>query len=224
MLVSNSMTGHNDEAYWANYYRSGAAPEVPSGFAQHVMGKYIQQIGGLTQMVRLVELGCGNGRDARFFASNGVPVLAVDQCVTPEQEDNSGIPLLEYKSGDFTQLEGLSLPADFVYSRFTLHSVDAAGQSRTLEWAHENLLPDGGNLFIETRGQKNEYYGLGEPVEGEEDAFVYEEHYRRFVEFDAFVAEIEAAGFRLVEASEDTGYAPFGDTDYHFIRVVAQKD
>lgn len=214
------MTKPHDEAYWAEYYRSGAAPEVPSEFARYVMDEYIQKIGGITS--RMVELGCGNGRDARYFAANGIEVDAFDQCVTDEQQATSISGNPNYIRGDFTALEDRDMPADLVYSRFTLHSVDAAGQNSAITWAHRNLVP-GGHLLIETRGQKNELYGLGDPVDGEPDAFVYEDHYRRFVDFYDFVDEIERAGFSVKEASEETGYAPFKDTDFHFIRVVGKK-
>jgi tellurite methyltransferase len=100
--------------------------------------------------------------------------------------------------------------------------VSAEGQQRTLEWSARNLT-DLGRLCIETRGKKNEIYQKGEPVPGEPDAFIYESHYRRFVDLDEFVGGIAAAGLTIVDASEQTGYAPYRDTDYHFIRVIAEK-
>ena len=212
------MSRESDEAYWANYYKTGAAPETPSDFANFVMS------GHLAEGDQLIELGCGNGRDARFFAGKGVGVLAVDLCAPEIAElarrnvsDN-----LTFEAGDFTAMPDADEPFDAVYSRFTLHSVDAEGQGRALAWASRNLKPDG-HLFIETRGQKNEIFGLGEPVDGEEDAFVYEEHYRRFVDFDKFVAEVAANGFMIKEAEEAQGFAPHQGTDYHFIRVIAQS-
>jgi tellurite methyltransferase len=208
-----------DKEYWENYYKTGAAPEEPSLFAKYVLGKYLQS--GDT----MIELGCGNGRDARYFASNGVNVLAVDICA-PEIEElvekNGTSPNLHYRIGDFTELEESKKSFDVVYSRFTLHSVDAEGQERALKWASANLAKLG-RLCIETRGQKNEIYKLGESVEGEKDAFIYNDHYRRFVDFGEFTKDIEQTGLKIVEGEERTGFAPFEDTDYHFIRVIAQK-
>lgn len=213
------MTQNMDQDYWENYYRSGAAPELPSMFAKYVMDNFAEEGSSL------IELGCGNGRDARFFASSGVGVVAVDQCAS-EIDDlvktNGRHPNLHFVTGDFTELPEPEQSYDIIYSRFTLHSVSAEGQSKTLQWCHRNL-SDGGKLCIETRGQKNELYGKGESVPGEQDAFIFNDHYRRFVEFEAFKDEIEGTGFTIIKAAEQTGFAPFEDTDYHFIRTIAEK-
>jgi tellurite methyltransferase len=213
------MRESTDEAYWAQYYETGVAPDEPSLFAQYVLGKYVHPGDSM------IEFGCGNGRDARFFAANGIDVVAVDLCA-PEikelVEKNGTRPNLHYKIGDFTELEASEKSFDVVYSRFTLHSVNAEGQERALRWSQENLLKLG-RLCIETRGQKNEIYKLGDSVEGEKDAFIYNNHYRRFVDFNEFKTEITETGLKIIEGSEQTGFAPFEDTDYHFIRVIAQK-
>jgi len=213
------MSKNSSETYWESYYKSGAAPADPSNFASFVVAKHVD-VGQ-----SLIELGCGNGRDAHFFAESGLEVVAVDQCVEEIEalaQAHADIANLDYQAGDFTRLPDSDKKFDAIYSRFTLHSVDAEGQQRTLEWCARNIA-DMGRLCIETRGQKNELYQLGEPVEGEADAFIYEDHYRRFVDFDSFTKDIEATGFTILDASEATGYAPFRGTDYHFIRVIAEK-
>lgn len=217
MLTYSSMAERFGD-YWESYYGSGAAPEVPSLFAQFVMEKYAQEGNAL------VELGCGNGRDARFFAANGVGVTAVDQCVHEIEalESTKGDLSCKFRSGDFTSLADCDDGSDIIYSRFTLHSVGAKDQTRTLEWCQRNLV-DGGILCVETRGQKNEIYRKGSPVQGEDDAFIYNDHYRRFVNFEEFTEEITDIGLTIIESAEQPGFAPFEDTDYHFIRVIAQK-
>lgn len=212
------MLKNEEKAYWAQYYNAGSAPEEPSKFAEYIMKKYAKPGG------TLIELGCGNGRDARYFAANGVRVLAVDQVAAEVEEltlGNGQKDRLRYKAADFTDMPDSSSPFDIIYSRFTLHSVTAEGQRSTLEWSRRNLAP-GGKLCIETRGQKNELYKKGQSVEGEQDAYIFNEHYRRFVDFEDFKKEISVTGFKILEAAEKTGFAPFGDTDYHFIRVIAE--
>lgn len=207
-----------DEAYWAQYYKSGAAPEEPSRFAKYVADNYA------TKGQKVIELGCGNGRDARYLASLGLGVVAVDLCAS-EVDRLSGSNNnrnLRYEQGDFTNLPDSEDAYDIVYSRFTLHSVNYEGQSRALDWSYRNLASLG-KLCIETRGQMNELYGKGEPVEGEPDAFIYEDHYRRFVAFEDLKSDISSVGFNIVESAEQTGFAPFEDTDYHFIRIIAEK-
>lgn len=212
------MLKNEEKTYWTHYYESGAAPEEPSKFAEYVINRYAKT------GQRLIELGCGNGRDARYFAANGVNVVAVDQVASEIEElslNNGQKDKLAYVAADFTDMPDSPNKHDLIYSRFTLHSVTAEGQRNALVWSRRNLA-DGGKLCIETRGQKNELYKKGEPVAGEKDAYIYNDHYRRFVDFEDFKNEITEVGFKIVEASEDTGFAPFEDTDYHFIRVIAE--
>lgn len=209
----------NSKEYWENYYKRGVAPSDPSLFAQHIGANYLNPGG------RLVELGCGNGRDAHYFATLGFNVIAIDQCESEISElikTNGTYDNLHFQSADFTTLDDSDQKFDLVYSRFTLHSVTEQQQYDTLMWAHNNLIANG-LLCIETRGQKNELYKLGEPVDGEIDAYMYDGHYRRFTEFDTFVNLVTGIGFTAIEATENTGFAPFKDTDYHFIRLIASK-
>ena len=216
------------KTYWENYYKSHAAPQKESRFAAFVYGQ-------IPRGAALLELGCGDGRDALFFAKNGCNVCAIDQASSEIAYLNAHYAQdanLRFVAGDFTALEGFDLAEssfDCVYSRFTLHSIDAEAQTRVFR-AALGLLKDGGIFAIETRGTKNALYGKGELVSGQKDAFIHDNHYRRFVHFDAVVSELCATapgagggGFQCLFAAEDTGFAPFGDTDDFFIRILCKK-
>ena len=57
--------------YWNLYYQNKLCPTSPSPFARYVST--------LVEPGRtLAELGCGNGRDALYFASLGLDVVAMD--------------------------------------------------------------------------------------------------------------------------------------------------
>ncbi len=207
-----------DKIYWENYYKKQVAPAEPSRFARFVMGQFV------SSGQRLVELGCGNGRDANFFGENGVKVVAFDQATTEIEELNRAnlCNNVTFRSGDFTQLENDTKGFDAVYSRFTLHSVDSSGQARALAWAARNLV-DGGLLCVEVRGQKNSLFGKGEPVDGQHDAFIFNDHYRRFLNKDELDQQVMGLGFDIVSSEESKGFAPLGDEDDFFIRHVASK-
>lgn len=207
-----------DKQYWQEYYKKRKAPVRPSPFAGFVLSQYV------TPGDRLVELGCGNGRDARFFGEHGVRVIAYDQASSEIDELSAGNKLenVKYKPGDFTQLDDDSEGFDVVYSRFTLHSIKAVEQVRTLGWAARNLV-SGGRLCIEVRGQKNNLYGKGSQVEGEPDAFIYNDHYRRFLDKHELDEQVTTTGLSIVSSHEETGYAPLGDEDNFFIRQISRK-
>lgn len=207
-----------DKQYWQEYYKKREAPVEPSPFARFVLSQYV------APGDRLVELGCGNGRDARFFGEYGVRVIAYDQASSEIDELSAGNELedVRYKSGDFTQLDDDGEGFDVVYSRFTLHSIKAVEQARTLGWAARNL-QDGGFLCMEVRGQMNDLYGKGSQVEGEPDAFIYNDHYRRFLDRYELDEQVAATGLSIILSREETGYAPFGGEDNFFIRHISTK-
>ena len=67
MLSPNEQLGppnERKEAYWDEYYSSSAevARSVPSQFATFVAGE-------LEETHRVVEFGCGKGRDSLFLSS-----------------------------------------------------------------------------------------------------------------------------------------------------------
>jgi len=108
----------------------------------------------------LLELGCGNGRDAVFFASHGIKVTACDQCqeeLEYLQAKFANDTNLSFINADFSRLS-LQEIYDVIYSRFTLHSVTSEDEDWTIKWCSEHL-KTGGLFLIEVRGQRNELYG-----------------------------------------------------------------
>ena len=207
-----------DKNYWKNIYSRQSESEMPSLFARYVAETL--DIKGK----QLIELGCGNGRDAIFFANNNAQVKAVDQCeniiellnIRFQKVDN-----IHFACQDFTCLDDNN-KYDIIYSRFTLHSISKEQEQKVVNWAYRNL-NYGGKLCIEVRGQKNEIYKVGEPVKGEPDAFILNDHYRRFINFDAFCKELKNIGYHLDFAEEKKGFAPYNGDDETYIRIIATK-
>nr|WP_247600075.1 class I SAM-dependent methyltransferase [Helicobacter cinaedi] len=164
----------------------------------------------------LLELGCGNGRDSLYFANNGIDTTAIDQ-VQEEVEflngyaktlqDSKQSPqtknIPRFLCGDFTQLDSFSFQRQFdcIYSRFTLHSVSKAQQDKTLADCLK-YCKDGGILSVEVRGEKNSLCGKGKAVENETNAFIYDNHYRRFLNFTQTLQEIKSLRFSSNNATQ----------------------
>lgn len=107
--------------------------------------------------------------------------------------------------GDFTQLDDFSFQQQFdcIYSRFTLHSINKAQQDKTLADCLK-YCKNGGILSVEVRGEKNSLCGKGKAVEGETNAFIYDNHYRRFLNFNQTIHEIESLRFSSNNATQET--------------------
>ena len=57
--------------YWNNYYETQNIPFSNSLFSDFVLNK-------LKKSKRLIDIGCGNGRDSIFFNNNKIKTLGID--------------------------------------------------------------------------------------------------------------------------------------------------
>lgn len=218
------MSAADENAYWNSFY-AGRHPDIenPSSFARVCMAK-------LEPGALLFELGCGNGRDALFFASQGVRVVACDRSAVairtlaerPDLDKFHHRP--RFLEADFAELvrvyDQTHEPLDAVYSRFTLHAIPVAIQNAALSWTAAHLRA-GGALHVEVRSVKGSLYGKGEEVE--RDAFIHDGHYRRFLRIEELTAEVEGLGLEVTEAIESAGVAVYKDDDPVVIRMTARK-
>lgn len=241
-----------DLNYWNDYYKSHRHNAKNSLFSAFVCENYLKPHAHKSH-IRLLELGCGNGRDSVYFAKSGIATTAIDQVGSEIDylNANFGSESCAFVCGDFSDLnalKSLQAPYDCVYSRFSLHSITYTQQTRLFSQI-PHYLAFGGILAIETRGHKNALYQKGERVSGEEDAYIYQSHYRRFVALEDLLADIRTMSresnteskttqnqspstklkpstFEILYAQESRGFAPFtqGDIteDDYFIRVIAR--
>lgn len=165
----------------------------------------------------MIELGCGNGRDSLYFASEGLQVHGIDQCDNAIEQLNSLGTNAHFSADDFTQLSA-DLKSNHVYSRFTLHSVDKESADNTIKWAAEAI--DGGYLAIEVRSVKDELFGQGTEVGV--DTWKTD-HSRRFVRKEDLLDIIRNNNMEIVFEQESKGLAIYKTEDPVVIRVVAKK-
>lgn len=205
----------DNTAYWNQYYKNDVCSRLPSPFAQYVA--ILVEPGR-----QLLELGCGNGRDAVYLAGQGLRVTALDiSPVAIEQLQAQAVPGAEFICADFVNSD-IHTPGayDYAYSRFTLHSINQNQEQLLLQRVFTGLRP-GGKLFVEVRSVHDPLFGKGRQVE--RNAWFYDNHYRRFIVLAELVAELERNGFLVEYAEEQRGFAPYGNDDPPVIRVVAVK-
>lgn len=214
-MDNNSMQALRDKDYWNSYYAKGVCPTTPSAFAEYVCPL-------LEPNRTLIDLGCGNGRDALFFAHNHFHVIAVDssiEAITNLRKQTNGT--ISCVLDDFVH-SSVHKPGayDYAYSRFTLHAINE-DQGKILIANVFRGLKSGGKLFIEVRGTKDPLFGLGEQIA--RNTYVYNGHSRRFLVLAELKKELVAAGFSIEYATEQMGFAVLGADNPPVIRVIAVK-
>jgi len=208
-----------DKKYWDEYYKKhgldqGIQDESTFAFfCQKNFLKYKQK--------KILELGSGNGRDARFFAKTNHNIVAVDQ-------SHNGVIIhtdayhdkINYEENDFVKMEYNKFEnIDVVYSRFTLHAIKLEEENIVLNKVF-NLLNEGGMFMIEARSTKDSLCGVGKPLVN--NAY-FTDHYRRFIDFDEFIKKITEIGFKLLYFIEDNNLSIYKDDNPYLIRVILEK-
>ena len=201
--------------YWDEYYKKDAAPSFPSPFAEYVANK-------LSTQQNILEIGCGNGRDSKYFSSKGHHVTGLDRsreaielCKNLYSDES-----IEFFFGTITDITKTHKKKyDLVYSRFVIHAMSLKEEIVNLRMSYK-LLNKNGQFFVECRSindplsSKGEILSHAERVDG---------HYRRFIILEEFKQRLGQVGFQVIEAIESNGLALFGKEDPVVIRVHAVK-
>ncbi len=208
--------GMDQRAYWDAYY-AAARPKaiIPSQFAAFVASEYLAGR-------QVVEFGCGNGRDALFFAMAGAPVLGIDGSpvaieLCERQAKGRAIDgasflcqLLESPAlldGILQRLRpGL---ARLLYARFFLHAIEEPAERRFFELASSLMASAEDVLAVEFRTHRD--HGLPKETDG---------HFRRDVDPLRLHAAAAAAGLSTRYFIEGFGFAKYRHDDAHVARFV----
>lgn len=224
---------HRGRIYWADYYAHNRQVLPPSSFS-----KFVAQSGHLHPYV--VDAGCGNGRDSRYFATQERTVIGVDTCGIAIKTAQAHVPpkpkgflrslkslfrkqpTLSFVHGDITDpetLTGLLRMARpryrreglTLYGRFLLHAITRIQQDAFLERASKELRK-GDTVAFEFRTDQDELLVKKRKYFG-----------RRFIRPEAVERQMIELGFQLLEYREGTGLSPYLGEDPHLCRQVFRK-
>jgi bifunctional enzyme CysN/CysC len=217
LRTRRSEADHGKTAHWDSFYRRDMPLQEPSGFARHVAQTL------LAGKERILDVGCGNGRDSAYFSSLGHPVSAIDTSAAAVELCRSKLghlPISFHRAdADAFARQHANQAFDVVYCRFALQAMTAAEEVAFIRGARELLRPDG-RLLIECRSIADPLSRLGEIISPTERIHG---HYRRFIVLDELVSRLEGAGFAIDSAVEANGLAVFANEDPVVIRLVARR-
>jgi len=202
-------------SHWKNYYSKDTAPVYPSSFAEHVINQ-------LKPRSHILEIGCGNGRDAAFFSSNEHYVDAIDRSETAielckQKYSNTN---LNYNAGEISQLDEIcNKNYDVIYSRFVIHAMPLQEELILLQKAFK-VLNEGGFIFIECRSINDPLSRKGEVISPTERLFG---HYRRFIIPEELHDRLIDNGYEIISMTETSGLSVHDEDDPVLIRVIASK-
>ena len=142
---------------WDKVYSNDSSffGDEPSNFALMCYKEFVQH-----KVKRILELGCGQGRDSLFFASKGLDVTAIDSSEVAienlrikAKEMNIGIKLKNSSA-----LEGLSYPDNYfdaVYSHMFYNMGFSDDELKFLFDESDRVLKTNGLLWFSVRNDKD---------------------------------------------------------------------
>ncbi len=209
-------TFNRDVAYWNQFYEKDLKEiQEPSDFAKFVL-TYLEP------GKKLMDIGCGNGRDSVFFASNKMVVTGVDAsetAISRLQKYNLVDSL--FVCDDFVTCKALyQMQYDYFYSRWTIHAISERQEDELLRNITDSLKMEG-LFFVEVRSTKDELYGQGEQIA--KNTFIHNDHFRRFIDKDEFQEKLENLGYKIIYVEERDGFSKTNDSNPTLIRMIAKK-
>jgi bifunctional enzyme CysN/CysC len=213
--VNKKHVDYGRSRYWSEYYKKKVTVSEPSPFAKYCLSK-------LSTNKRLLEIGCGNGRDARYFSENGLNVVALDKSRAAIEECmlNNKMDSLKYVCCETSDVQKHhNEKFDYIYSRFSLHAMTEIEEIDALNSAFE-LLDNNGYIYIECRSINDPLARKGEVISPTERI---DGHYRRFIDLVILEEKLKNIGYIIIESTESRGLAVFKDEDPVVIRMTAKK-
>lgn len=214
--VEKSSDFDRDTQYWNTFYEDKPDIGNPSLFARELGSR-------LKKSCTILDLGCGNGRDSIYFHQLGLNVTAIDasDVAIKMLQEEYGDGNMCFICDDFVCSSMIYAGQyDYCYSRFSLHAINEEQENEVILNVYK-VLKDGGNFFVEVRSVNDELYGKGKKVG--KHSYIYNGHFRRFVVLEELEKKMVLAGFKIVYAEEQTGFAPYGESDPPIIRMILQK-
>lgn len=185
-------------SYWDKFYKKAHTLE-PSNFARLFSG-FLRK-----EEEAVIELGCGNGRDAKFLHNFAKKYTALDFSNVAVQVVNSyGLRNVEAIVASMSDVELSEYTA--IYSRFSLHSINEK-QEKDL-FLNLSRCQKGCLLAIEARSDLGAFDG---------------DHYRRFINNDSLSDSLKSLGFETLLHTHGTGLSVYGEEDPPVIWYVGIK-
>lgn len=210
-----------DKKYWDAFYGKKFNLSEPSTFASFCKETFLND-----KEHSILEFGCGNGRDAFFFAENNFKVIAVDsssKAIKANNENLKDSPLdknLQFVEENIkTSIKSNKGDYNVIYSRFTLHAVNKKSENKIVSAAYKNL-PEGGLFLLEFRTINDPLMKEGEAISKYERITT---HYRRFVQSSKFVMKCINEGFQLKYFIEKDNLSVYKNDNPVLARIVLVK-
>ena len=160
--------------YWNKFYKKKSIISE-STFAKFTYKKI------LNKKVKLLDIGCGNGRDSYFFNKKGFQVTGIDISQKAIQKNSKNeIKNLSFKKFDIGK-DKIKNKFDIIYCRFFVHTVDELLENKLIELIKSSK-NKGTKVFFEFRNYKDKIFGKFNAEDHNKVIEFEKGHFRRIID------------------------------------------
>jgi ubiquinone/menaquinone biosynthesis C-methylase UbiE len=199
-----------NENYWDDFYKNFLVNKE-SPFARFVYKKIQTK-----KRNKLLDVGCGNGRDTFFFLKKGFDAKGIDISKTAIRNNKKSLKKNFYLKNICSKSFFLKEKFSIIYARFFLHAINSKKEIFFLKnikkISHKKAI-----VFLEFRTIKDPLIKKGIKLSKYER---FHTHYRRFINPKEFISKISDEGFKVLNISLSYNYANFKLERPHICRLV----
>ncbi len=202
----------NDKKYWEDTWNNDKRWPT-SKFAQKAY-PIIKQ----NNLNKMLDLGCGSGRDSLYFADRNLDVTALDfsDSGIKKLKTNNTKQDIECINQDIRDVNFPESTFDVVYAHLSLHYFTDSELEKIIKKLYKSL-QKGGYIFIKCKSTKDYLYGKGKKKE--EDMFFYK-HWRHFFSKEYMKKKLSSFNVVKISESEATEYG-FKSS---FVEAIVRKE
>ena len=168
------MQKNNLIKYWNQFYKKNSI-SYESSFARFTLKKI------KTNHSKVLDIGCGNGRDSYFFNKKGFKVTGIDISQKAIQKNSKVlVKNLTFKKFDIDKDE-IKNKYDIIYCRFFVHTVDELLESKLIKLI-KNSKYKGTMVFFEFRNFKDKIFGTYKAKDHNKVIEFEKGHFRRIID------------------------------------------
>lgn len=180
-----------NKEYWKDFYKKHTF-KIPSTFVQFAI-RYIPSNS------TILDIGCGDGRDAYYLAENGHNVTGIDYANQPKEAKN-----IKFKKMNLDDAYNDFKKYDVVYSRFFVHAISESK-------IHDLLHFSKNNIFI------SEFRVKGDKPK------LYTNHKRTLVEGNNILKELIDKKHDIIYYKKGYDMARYRDENPYIVRIITNK-
>ena len=212
-----------NKKHWNKFYLRKQSRK-PSTFARFINKKFLKKNLGEK---KLIDIGCGSGRDSFFFAKKIYSVTSLDKSNLIIKNNNyfakeNNFVNVNFIRSDVNKKNVLNKKKyDYIYLRFFMHAIDYFTQKKLFKLLNRISKKNSSLLMFEFRTINDPLINKGKIISKYERI---NNHYRRFINSKDFIKEImKIIDCKLIYKYEGRGISKVKKDNPHLCRLVFKR-